>query len=188
MNDIENVMRIRIADIDSHVLCDLFPGCSACVYWECPEGFRKIAAEEAIRLKSEWFEAMATQFNPCGKLLYVDEEPAAYCQYAPPQYVPGISGYPKLAHHIDRDGVMITCLCVSEQYQRKGLGRRLLQEVIEDLKDRGVKSLGTFTRDDSADNCSGPTQFYLAQGFTVVVTESFPKQVLLSLVRLDLGE
>ena len=182
-------MKIRIADIDSHVLCDLFPGCSACVYWECPEKFKKRKPdEEAVGLKSEWFETVATHFNPCGKLLYVADKPAAYCQYAPPQYVPGIPEYPTLARHVDRDGVMITCLRVSEQYQRKGLGRRLLHEVITDLKGRGVRSLETFARDDSSNNCSGPTQFYLAQGFTVVVTESFPEQILFSLVRLDLGE
>jgi len=178
-------MEIRIVDIDNQVLRDLF--CKACVYWECPAQFREVSPEKGERIKSEWFETTAALFNPCGKLLYVDDEPAAYCQYAPPQYVPGILEYGKLADCVDKGGVMITCLYVPEPHQRKGLGRRLLKEVVEELRSRGYKAVETFACDDSANNCSGPTKFYLAQGFMVVQTETFPGGMSFSLVRLELG-
>lgn len=62
--------------------------------------------------------------------------------------------------------------CVYWEYP--GLGRRLLNEVIDDLRGRRFHSVQTFARDDSSNNCSGPTKFWLAQGFSVVATESFP--------------
>ena len=181
-------MAVRISSVDGDTLGDIFEGCRSCVYWERPERFRQSAAGEGANLKSEWFETTAAQFDPCGKLLYVDDEPAAYCQYAPPQYVPGVSRYDGLARRLDKDGVLITCLCVSEKHQRKGLGRRLLREVIEDMRRRKIKSLETFARDDSANNCSGPTRFYLAQGFSVIATETYPEGGSYSLVRMEIAQ
>ena len=177
-------MQIRIADIDSRVIVDLVDPCRACCYWECPEQFtRGKHTEQEARLKAEWFEKTATHFHPCGKLLYADDRPAAYCQHALPRYLPGIAQYEALAGRVDREGVFISCLFVPTDYQRKGLGRRLLQEVIDEVRGRGFKAIETFSRDDSINNCSGPTQFYLAQGFTVVATETYPGGGSFSLVR-----
>jgi len=178
-------MHIHIANIDRHTLPDIVLPCRACCYWECPaQCTRGRHTEEEARLKAEWFEKTAASFHPCGKLLYLGDESAAYCQYAPPQFLPGISEYAQLAPRVDRDGVFVSCLYVSPAHQRKGLGRRLLREVIEELRDRGLQSAETFARDDSANNCSGPTQFYLAQGFTVAATETYPNGASFSLVRL----
>lgn len=121
-------------------------------------------------------------FNPCGKALYVNDVPAAYCQYAPPKYIPDISEYDELVKHVDMSGVFISCLFVPAQ-RRLGLGRRLLEEVIDEVSDRRFRVIETYGRNDSSDYCSGPTQFYLAHGFTVVATQVFPNGVSLSLVR-----
>ena len=183
----EHPLDIRVSDIDNAVLRDLFDGCRPCVYWERPERLREASVEEATSLKSEWFERTAARFGPCGKLLYVDDEPAAYCQYAPARRFPGVSRYGGLARRLDKDDVLITCLCVSEKRQRKGLGRKLLEAVVEDLKTRNVKAVVTFARDDSANNCSGPTVFYPAQGFSVVATETYPGDGSYFLVSLGCG-
>ncbi|MDO8589158.1 MAG: GNAT family N-acetyltransferase [Armatimonadota bacterium] len=175
---------VKTVDIDESLPRDLFPGCRTCVYWESPNQFReKVAPEEAAKLKAAWFANMGTQ--PYGKLLYVDDEPAAYCQFAPPDRLPGIFGYEKLSFRLDREAAFISCLVVREGYQRRGLGRTLLQETIGDLRRRGYKAVATFARDNSDNNCSGPTKFYVEQGFSVVVSESFPDGTF-SLVRLDL--
>jgi ribosomal protein S18 acetylase RimI-like enzyme len=181
------MMSVRIVDVDDTALQNLIGECARCVYWEHPDLFRKISHEEGARLKAEWFSARSAELGSCGKALYVGDEPAAYCQYAPPAYLPGQAGYPNMAAHLDRESFTISCLCVRAGYQRQGLGKRLLAEVVADLRGRGIRAVETFARDDSADNCSGITAFYLSQGFNVVATEVFPNGAHFSLVRLELG-
>jgi GNAT superfamily N-acetyltransferase len=179
-------MRTHIANITRETLPDLFLPCRACCYWEYPQRCTRAKhTEEEARLKAEWFERTAKDFEPCGKLLCAGDEPAAYCQYAPPRFLPGVAEYPQLAPRVDSSAVFISCLFVpSPAHQRKGLGRRLLSAVIGELAERGFKAVETFGRDDDSDNCSGPTRFYLAQGFEVVATETYPNGASFSLVRL----
>ena len=178
---------VRTADILPERVCDIVLPCRACCYWEYPECCtRGKHTDEEAQLKAEWFEEIASHFQPCGKVLYADGESAAYCQCAPPKHLPGISNYPGLASQLDRDGVFISCLYVSQKHQRKGLGSRLLQELVDDLTGRGVAAVETFARNDSTNNCSGPTQFYLARAFAVVATESYSNGASFSLVRLEL--
>lgn len=49
----------------------------------------------------------------------------------------------------------------------KGPGKGLLDKVITDLRKRGFKAVETFARKDSANNPSGPIEFYLRGGFHV---------------------
>lgn len=179
-------MELRIEDIDINTICNLFPHCKACVYWEYPEQFDEPNHGDNSSLKQEWLQTMIEQFGPCGSILYVNDEIAAYCQYINPQAVPGISRYQGLMPHVDKDAVLITCLWVSGEYQRKGLGRKLLEEVINRLRNRGFRAVQTIGRDDSANNCSGPTQFYLGKGFSKVATETYPRGDSYTLLRLDL--
>lgn len=175
---------MQIKDITPETLVDA--SCRACVYWEHPDRFSRKFTEEEAGLKAKWFEETATEFDPCGKLLYLHGEAVAYCQYAPARLISGASHYPKLSSHLGEDAVLITCLHVADDHQREGLGKRLLREVIDDLKNRGVRSVYTVARDDSSNNPAGPSEFYLGQGFSVVATETFPNGASLSLVKLEL--
>jgi len=179
-------MPVRIVSVTDSTLPDLPGSCGACTYWESPDHFSGQFTQEEAGLKRDWYSSTARLYGVCGRLLYADDEPVAYCQYAPWGLIPGISRYPSLARDLDEDAVLITCLCVAETHQRKGLGRMLLSDVIEDLRAGNAKCIVTFARDDSANNCSGPTSFYLAQGFGVVSTERFPDGSSFSLVRLRL--
>lgn len=179
-------VEVRIVDINSNTVTDLITPCRACVYWEYPERFDESFPEDHVRLKHEWFAMAAAQFGPCGKLLYVDDTPAGYCQYAGASFISGIRRYRKLMPQAKQDAPLITCLYICEEHQRKGLGRRLLTGVIDDLRDRGFGAVQTIGRDDSANNCSGPTRFYLEQGFSVVTTQHYPGECPFSLLRLEL--
>ena len=197
-------MNTRIADIDSQVFLDVF--CRSCIYWEEPGAFRTASAPdpdrpahpcagrshtvsptEAEKIKSAWFDAKSAILGPCGKLLYADGVPAAYCQYAPPAHLPRIGEYQGLAAKVDPEAVFISCLYVREGYVGKGLGSRLLREVIEECRELGRPAVETFARDDSDNNCSGPTAFYVRHGFRLVATETMPGGTF-SLVRLQLHE
>lgn len=64
---------------------------------------------------------------------------------------------------------MISCLFIAEkEYRRRGLGKKLLQSVIEDLRRRGVKAVETFARRNNPNNPSGLMEFYLKNGFMVL--------------------
>jgi len=176
-------MGVRTADIQPRILSDIVEPCRACCYWECPERFTHGKhTEDEAGIKAEWFEGMSAHFEPCGKILYVDD-PAVYCQYAPPEYIPGVSQYRGLAAHVDRDGVFISCLFVAEAHRRSGLGSRMLTELIADVRNRGFRTIETFSRDDCPNNCSGPTRFYRAHGFAVVATTDYAGRDSFSLVR-----
>ena len=165
---------------------DLFGPCNTCSYWESPEGSCETLAEEDAHRKSEWLDATARQFAPCAKLLCAEGNPVAFCQYAPPHFTPGVCKYTELAPRLDPDAVLITCLYVTEGHRGKGFGRALLREVIEDLRRRNCGAIETIGRNDSTNNCSGPTQLYLSEGFSVVATETYEDGASFSLLRLDL--
>jgi len=61
----------------------------------------------------------------------------------------------------------------------------LLQAVLADLKNRNFKAAETYARDDSPNNCSGPTNFYLKNGFTALKSKKWEK-VPFSLMRKEL--
>lgn len=176
-------MNIRISDVNADTFTDLL--CRSCVYWESPDQFRKVSDEEGERIKREWYETTSAAIGPCGKLLYVDDVPAAYCQYAPPAHLPCTRNYNTLSSQVDADAIFISCLAVREEYRGKGLGTRLLRDVIDECRERGYKAIETFARDDSDNNCSGPTRFYLKQGLVSIAT--WVPKASLSLMRLEIS-
>jgi len=51
--------------------------------------------------------------------------------------------------------------------RRRGVGKLLLQNIVEDLRRRGFKAIETFARRSEANNPSGPMAFYIRNGFHV---------------------
>ncbi|MEM2057748.1 MAG: GNAT family N-acetyltransferase, partial [Thermoproteota archaeon] len=78
--------------------------------------------------------------------------------------------------------VLISCLFIAEkEYRGRGLGKLLLESIIEDLRKRGFKAVETFARRNNSNNPSGPVEFYLKNGFRVLREDpEFP------LMRLEL--
>jgi len=159
-------MKIEIKDISDLTFTDLFSPCNGCIYWEAPEHFGqdehgrlKLAEEKAIEIKQDWFKKALRMFGCCGMILYVEGEAVGYAQYAPPQLLPNVAEYSQLMSSPSPDAVLISCLYIKKEYQKQGLGKRLLQAVLENLSERGFHAVETYARDDAIDNCSGPTEF-----------------------------
>ena len=136
--------------------------------------------------KASWILKTLKAFGNCGKILYADNTPTGYAQYASANGLPTTQGYGATKLGTAREGVaFISCLYISNHnFRGKGLGQRLLGEVILDLKTRGFNAVETFARESSTNNPSGPKQLYLRKGFTVRERlEASPDFVL---VRLDL--
>jgi GNAT superfamily N-acetyltransferase len=157
--------------------------CKYCIYWEYPEKFitlKKKNKDEIFQEKLEWLRRVKKEFGDCGKLIYIDRKPVGYAQFASPKFLPNLMNYD--AGHPDKDSVIISCLFIcNKNYRSLGLGKRLLESIIDDLKSRGIKIVETFARKDKASNPSGPVEFYIKNRFRVYKDDpQFP------LMRLDL--
>ncbi len=141
---------------------------------------RKETKGSLVARKLNWLQRTNELFGTCGKIAYLDGVAVGYAQYAPARFLPRAAGYQ--AGPPSDDAVLISCLFVpNSEFRRAGLGKRLLQSIIDDLTQRGVKAAETFARRGKPDNPSGPEEFYLANGFRVYRDDSeFP------LLRLDL--
>ena len=183
-------MKIDIKSIDDEIIIDLFPPCKTCIYWEAPRKFNEIdkgsrVKDDAVEIKRAWFERTQRTFGCCGKILYVDGKAAAYSQYALPNLLENVKEYSEELFPTSEDAVLISCLFVKEGYRERGIGVKLLQAVLADLKNRNFKAVETYARDDSSNNCSGPTNFYLKNGFTALKSKKWEK-VPFSLMRKEL--
>ncbi|MEM2979776.1 MAG: GNAT family N-acetyltransferase [Thermoproteota archaeon] len=157
--------------------------CKYCIYWEFPEECVDPSRESRERMlakKLSWLRSVRNLFGDCGKIMYVDGKPVGYAQYASPKTLPLSAEYS--SGPPSGDAVLISCLFIAhKEYRGRGLGKQLLQSIIEDLRKRGVKAIETFARRNNPDNPSGPVEFYLKNGFRIFRDDSeFP------LMRLEL--
>lgn len=183
-------MRVEIKDITESNLHDIPQPCRGCLYWEFPEDFEKAREDpskvslELIKKKKGWFTQSLKTFGICGKIVYCNNLPVGYAQYAPSTRLPNIASYKSKAVGRIEDGtVFLSCLFIAEKSLRgKGIGMELLDSIIADLKKQGFKAIETFARRGSTNNPSGPIELYLKRGFYIKneANPDFP------LVRLDL--
>jgi len=150
---------------------DRFPfSCKYCLYWEHPEKMQDTAPgwqERAFKEKLCWIEKVGREFGSCGKILLLDGEGAVYSQYGPPEFFPNATEYP--SGPLSEDAVFLACLFVgNKKFSGLGLGKRLLHEIIEELRKKGVEALETFARKGELENPSGPLELYLNSNFHIL--------------------
>lgn len=169
-------MKITIKGITRQNLNDIPEYCNHCLYWEYPEDFERLKnSKETAELaklaakKKGWFLQTLKEFGVCGKIVYYDSLPIGYAQYCPSVFLPQISEYGYKNIGTIKEGVVfLSCLHITDKKIRnKGVGTRLLENIIEDLKKRGFKAIETFARRNSSDNPSGPMEFYVKKGFYI---------------------
>lgn len=175
-------MKVVIRDITEESMSDIPEPCRGCLYWEFP-GVSK--EDETELIKREWFKETLETFGTCGKILYADGQAVGYAQYGPSQRFPNVQCYRSgPVGSVEEGVVLLTCHFISDKaFRGLGLGRRLLEAVIRELRGRGFKALETFARRGATNNPSGPVEFYLRMGFRVK-DETDPE---FPLMRLDLS-
>ncbi|MBC7220700.1 GNAT family N-acetyltransferase [Candidatus Bipolaricaulota bacterium] len=134
-----------------------------------------------LEQKLAWVRRGRREFGDCGRLLYAEGLAVGYAQYGPPSFFPTAGSYP--AGPVSDDAVFLACLFVpSRAHRGRGWGSVLLQDVLRELRRRGVSAVETFARVGNAENPSGPVGFYLRHGFEVLRDDpEFP------LLRLNLS-
>jgi GNAT superfamily N-acetyltransferase len=166
-------MRVTIKDITSQNSGDIPANCNQCLYWEYPEDFERLkSAKKTAELtakKKKWFLQTLKEFGICGKIVYCKNEPIGYAQYCPSVFLPQTSDYGyKSVGTIQEGVVFLSCLyIIDEKMRNKGVGTKLLEKVIKDLKKRGFKAIETIARKGSSNNPSGSVELYLKKEFYV---------------------
>lgn len=105
---------IRIVELSEENIGDL---CFLCVP---SERLSDLSFMKGVELKKTWVKDMLRRWGPIAKVAYLGETPAGFIQYVP---------------ITDEKIVYITCIFVPQkEHWRKGIGRRLLTSLIEDMK------------------------------------------------------
>lgn len=160
-------MSRRISRLTLDTLPDLPESVRGCVFWEL-DPVRRAEVERASAAASEkeaWVSTVLLEWGSCGRVLYVDDEPAGFVLYAPPAYFPGSVTFPTAP--VSEDAVQLATAQVFEGYAGAGLGRVLMQVMVRDLIKRGgiraVESFGVYGRPTAG--CPLPVEFLQRVGF-----------------------
>ena len=183
-------METIIKDVTESNLNDIPETCSYCIYWSYPEELERAKSElskrkQELRAKRRlWILQTLKEFGNCGKILYHKNVPVGYAEYGPSNRFPNIKECKSQPIGKIEDGVIfLSCLYIADEKLRgKGLGKKLLDNIITDLKRRGFKAVETYARKGSTENPSGPVELYLKKGFHIK-NEANPE---FPIVRFDL--
>lgn len=146
-------------------LVDLPEVAQDCVFWELDPVARDraVQAGESRSEKEAWLSRVLLEWGSCGRVAYVDGEPAGFILYAPPMFFPGSASLPTAP--ISEDAVQLATACVAPEYAGQGLGRVLMQAMAKDLLKRGgiraVEAIGS----NRPHECVLPTEFLVRVGF-----------------------
>jgi GNAT superfamily N-acetyltransferase len=114
-------------------------------------------------------------FGSYAKVLEVDGEPEAYCQFGP------LSAYPRARRvrelyaqlPVSPLPAVITCIATTAAVRRRGLARRLVEAVTDDLAGRGFSAVEAYPEPDVAPDATSAANraFWLACGFDLAVDD-----------------
>ncbi|MDQ1292348.1 MAG: hypothetical protein QG608_226 [Actinomycetota bacterium] len=137
-------MARHLAALTLDTLPDLPKPCRDCVAWELdPVAARRAceAGDPAFE-KEAWVSATLLEWGSCGRIAYVDDEPAGFVMYAPPAMVPRSMAFP--TSPVSADAVLLMVTRVLPQFTGGGLARMLVQAAAKDLTRRGVRAIEAF--------------------------------------------
>jgi GNAT superfamily N-acetyltransferase len=144
-----------------------------------PKAARERPVREGVPRKVALLDRGRGVFGSYAKVLLVDEVPAAYCQFGP------LSAYPRAQRQRDLYPqlpesplpAVITCIASTAEARRRGLARRLVEDVCDDLAGRGfaaVEAYPDLTLGEDETSAARPG-FWHELGFaTAVDDERFP--------------
>lgn len=163
-------MSRRLERLTLDNLDDLPVGCRACTFWELDPVRRGRASHtgQGADEKEAWVSSVLLEWGSCGRVAYVDGEPAGYVLYAPPTFAPGADSFP--TSPVSEDAVLLMTAMVYPEYAGAGLGRMLLQAVAKDLLKRGgIRAIEAFgdvkAPREGFGGCLMPADFLLSVGF-----------------------
>ncbi|MEZ0166458.1 GNAT family N-acetyltransferase [Kineococcus sp. LSe6-4] len=173
----------RMAPLTLDTVADLPKPSRQCVFWELDETAAARAAEAGYPdfEKEAWISTVLLQWGPCGRLVYVDDQPVGFVMYAPPLYVPQQSRFP--TSPVSGDAVLLTTGWIEPAHRGEGLARMLLQGAAKDLTQRGAKAVEVFGGGPAAVGGDGSTQAAHDHGEPCVLPAHLLESVGFTVVR-----
>jgi GNAT superfamily N-acetyltransferase len=137
-------MSRRVAALTLDNLGDLPSRCRTCVAWELDPVAARRAREtgDTAFEKEAWVSSTLLEWGSCGRLAYVDDDPAGFVLYAPPAMVPRSMAFP--TSPVSADAVLLMTLRIAPEHRGGGLARMLVQAAAKDLTRRGVRAIEAF--------------------------------------------
>ncbi|MFC6340746.1 GNAT family N-acetyltransferase, partial [Nocardioides hankookensis] len=83
--------------------------CRSCLFWEL-DPVRRDRVADACPEKDAWVSEVLREWGSCGRVVLVDDVPAAYAVYAPEAFVPGAAAFPTAP--VAADAVLLTTVHV----------------------------------------------------------------------------
>lgn len=161
---LNNSLRDAFYELHSEA-CDA--GWCRCVAWWVWsfEGWEDRTAEQNRALRDSLFDRDERD----GYLLFHGARPVGWCQVVQKDRPPNLATQLNLPP--DADAVAIGCLLIHPDHRRAGLAREMLRRVLDDLRDRGVKTVYTYPKSttDQTPNqhWTGPEDLYQEFGFSL---------------------
>lgn len=122
-------VNVKIRDITEANLDDLVGLCAP--KWE--DQRHAATLKEGGSKKGEWIRRALDKFGTCAKVAYLEKKPVGFVEFYPMHTFP-------LLPKRDKRTVMITCVFVPDKtLQKSGIGSKLAQALIQDLKHRRLK-------------------------------------------------
>ena len=118
-------------------------------------------------------------FGSYAKVLLIDEEAVAYCQFGPLSAYPRASRLRELYAQLPESPLpaVITCIATTAAARRAGHARRLVEDVCRDLTERGFSAVEAYPDMTLTDNSASAARpgFWHELGFaTAVDDERYP--------------
>jgi GNAT superfamily N-acetyltransferase len=159
-------MARRIGRLTLDTLSDLPPHARSCLHWELDPVRRGRVEDDAAAAgeKEAWLSRVLLEWGSCGRVLYVDDQPVGFVEYAPPAYFAGSASYATAP--VAEDAVQLATLEVLPEHRGAGYGRLLMQAMVKDLLERGeARAVEAFGSTLPADDCVVPAEFLQRVGF-----------------------
>ena len=144
------------------------PGRCFCVAWwvETWEGWGRRSAEENQAFRDRLLEAGTFD----GYLAYDGDIAVGWCQALPRDRLLKI----RIQFHLEPDPATwaIGCFLIHPEHRRRGVARRLLAEILNDLPGRGARRVEAYPKrvagGDDGDFWNGPEALLRANGFVTL--------------------
>ena len=178
-------MDVKIVDITRKNFADIpRPAdrrydCQKCFFW-----MGKMDGKlDLVKQKKKWFLGKANKYGSLGKILLWGkrQKPIGYIQFGPiSEFETALIFYRDMAP-IPRNGWCITCVVIDTNYRGRGLAKRLINNVLRDLKRRGIRTVDTYPikkpRSINQIPC-GPASLWQGLGFEPVFKAANKKKII----------
>lgn len=178
-------MEVKIVDITKKNF-DQIPrpadrryNCQECFFWMGKEDGKL----DLVKQKKRWFLKNGERHGSLGKLLLWGkrQKPIGFIQLGPiSEFETAIIFYRDVAP-IPRNGWCITCIAINTNYRGRGLAKRLINNVLRDLKRRGVRTVDVYPvkKPKSLNQIPcGPVALWKDLGFEPVFKAATKKKII----------